>query len=174
LDWDGAVCRDASGHTPGLSDVFEARLFDGDMELRWLQRDPDGSGDAVVVAEAADRVSAWVDAGDLGMTTRADVSYVDAWDNPYLLWGRRGPEQPDVGGWATFTSARIGSLTVPVAVASGRGAAQLVSREYMALDSAGNAYVVDERLCRFEAAPEPSEGKSGSPGSAGTSGQGVR
>lgn len=118
---------DRTGSPLELDDVFEARLFIPDRELRWLRRG-DG-GDGTVVAELD------------------DGRWLDPIDQTYLVWGASAGDQAD--GWTTLSTARGASLTVPVATS---GRARLVAREYVRVDEHGNARVADQRLLRLEEA----------------------
>lgn len=136
-----------------LSGVFAARLFTPLAELRWVQVGG-GLGEAVVVGEQAAPLPGWV-------AKQADV--VDALDGRYALWGRRfDPHPSDVDGWCRALEGRLGWVDLPLrGRPPERGRTDhswpdeylsLIYREYVGLDTHGNAVVVDERLIAIEVA----------------------
>ncbi|MBL7487455.1 hypothetical protein I6A60_05920 [Frankia sp. AgB1.9] len=149
---DGA-CVTADGTAVDPDDVFEARAFTADVELRWVRRL--ASGEGVLLGE--------------DVTGGGEATGLAAHDGHYLLWGEHEPAA-DRAGWRALSSHRIGLLLVPadggVATAPGNRL-RLVVREYLAYDlplaepdpsgdaidvkGHGNAYVLDERLVRVEA-----------------------
>ncbi len=133
--------------TPSLEKTFEARLFDGTQEWRWL-REGD-SGVAAWVGEVDERTEppeGWQEVGDV----RPVVKHLD---HRLLLWGRalaRGTERDPT--WSRLGTPRIGPRDVPVALAEGRSAV-LVVREYLAVvDEYGNVGPWEERLLGIEEA----------------------
>jgi CRISPR-associated protein (TIGR03984 family) len=144
-----AELRDGVGRTPGggadLTGVFEARAFDGRRELRWLHVAA-GRGRAVVLGE---------DDADLpgGFERLAPIEAVELIEQRYLLWGEAVGGAPP--GWTTLSTARIGSLTVPVSASPGQRV-RLRAREYVVAEPQhGNAYVAEERLLGLEAHATP-------------------
>lgn len=138
-----AVAALAAGELAGpngvlsADDVFDARVFDGTAELRWLH-DADRRGTAVVIGEQPELV-------DLLPTRLADVPVISAIDTRYVVWGRPTPAAHP--GWATLTAARIGQLSLPLPGSAADHRAVLLAREYVAVcDHHGNAGVIDERL----------------------------
>ena len=125
-DWEGRV---------DLAPVFEARVFDGVRELRWLN-ESGGRGRAVLLAEDDAKLPA-----GFGETLPAMHAF-HTLDQQHLLWGEAEPS--DGSGWTTLYAPRIGSLTVPVETSD---RVRLIVREYVAVEAEhGNAYVADERL----------------------------
>ncbi|WP_131739030.1 type III-D CRISPR-associated protein Csx19 [Actinomadura roseirufa] len=119
--------------------VFEARVFDGRAELRWLV-DTAGRGAAVVLSEDPDVLPA-------AFTAREPLEAAGTVEGGYLLWGKAAGTSD---GWTTFTRERIGRLRVPGEFPAGAHAA-LTTREYIARDpDHGNAYIAEERLVSFE------------------------
>lgn len=127
-----------------LGDVFDARVFDGDVEFRWVKTDGD-LGSAVLLSEDPARLP-------LGFGEPAEsVDAYDHQDGRYLLWGwSLGPRQD---GWTTLTTARIGRLQVPAAIPA-RGRAHLSIREYAVRDDHGNVRIAEERLLCLTKRPE--------------------
>jgi CRISPR-associated protein (TIGR03984 family) len=132
------------GDTPvPLGDVFEARIFDGTSELRWLHTAA-GHGQAVLLTE-----------DDTALPEDFDeriepVSAADTSRGEYLLWGRVAACRD---GWATLATARIGTFDVPVPADIG-ARIRLVTREYVAHEAEhGNAHIAEERLLRLEPVP---------------------
>ncbi|MEU8037765.1 CRISPR-associated protein Csx19 [Streptosporangium sp. NPDC049078] len=143
-----------------LSCVYEARVFTPKVELRWVE-----AGYAVLLTEDRSLLPAF-----FGESV-APLSAVATPDAHYLLWGEVGAPASDGGrdsgrvsgkaevaaqGWVTLRSARIGTLTVPMAPFPVKNRVRLVAREYVVADEVhGNAYVAEERLMGFEPyAPE--------------------
>jgi CRISPR-associated protein (TIGR03984 family) len=136
----GGVVTDRSG-TADLGSVYEARIFDGDRELRWLNESA-GQGRAALLAEDGAALPAGFGAPLPAVPTLAVL------DQRYLLWGQ--VEGSSERGWTTLYSPRIGPLDVPHPAEPG-ARLRLVVREYIAAEERhGNAYVADERLIRLE------------------------
>jgi len=126
-----------------LEEVFDARVFSDDVELRWLNVD-DGHGRAVALTEDAAALPEQFE------ERHEPIRAVDVLRGEYLLWGRAAAHHDT--GWTTLTSARVGALDVPATVPAGERAV-LVTREYVARDPEhGNAYVAEERLLHLETA----------------------
>lgn len=120
--------------------LFEARLFDGQREWRWLR---DGAqGRAALVGEGIQPLADWelLEPGD-------SVSHKD---HRLLLWGTALAD--GAGGWSKLASPRTGPVPVPASIEARRGAV-LVLREYLAvLDVHGNVGLWEERLIGLEQA----------------------
>jgi CRISPR-associated protein (TIGR03984 family) len=145
-------CSGPDGEAIDLTSVFEARVFDGDRELRWWH-EANGSGRAVVLAETANAIPA--DGTPLG-----PLPILDTIPGEYLLWGRVTADAPP--GWTALTTARIGVIHVPLSPPPPIGArVRLAVREYVATEPEhGNAYVAEERLIRLEHAASPGQENS--------------
>ncbi|ARQ71933.1 type III-D CRISPR-associated protein Csx19 [Streptomyces marincola] len=131
-----------------LSAVYEARVFTAGAELRWLG-EANGPGRAVVLTEDPALLPEHFPETD-GLA----VDAIDTLDTHHLLWGEAASQD---GDWTTLSSARIGTLAVPVRTS---GRVRLTSRQYVAVEPEhGNAHVVEERLIRLEpyAIPTPQE-----------------
>ncbi|HEX8137549.1 MAG TPA: CRISPR-associated protein Csx19 [Pyrinomonadaceae bacterium] len=129
------------------SAVFEARVFNSNAELRWLNQE-DGAGAALVLCE--DQMQKFFD------ETKGDDKIYARIDPPqtYLLWGE-SVGTSDNKGWAKFAEARIGSFPVPIAGinADKKRRAQFTAVEYLGEYEDGNAAVCEERLTGIELVP---------------------
>ncbi len=146
----GGVLRDPAGAAVDTEGLFEVRLFDGTLELRWLHQDG-GAGPAVVLSE--DPAALPEGPGRAELQADATVDSVR-----YLLWGTAGAGESPLQGWSTLREERVGRLEVPIRVRPGRRAV-LVAREYVGSDdgtaspsglATHTAMVIEERLLRLE------------------------
>jgi CRISPR-associated protein (TIGR03984 family) len=137
-----------------LSEVYHARVFDEQRELRWWH-DGAGLGRAVVLAEDTAALANG-DGQPLDPVHAVDV--ID--DGGYLLWGHTtGGGAP---GWTALATTRIGTLHAPLAAKAetGGGRVRLAVREYVAVEPVhGNAYVAEERLLRLHHVTQVQEGQ---------------
>jgi len=135
-----ATLTDAQEQVIDLQFVFEARVFNEQCELRWLNR-TDGKGQAVIISDK--KLTSCLDQ-DL-----KDLEAIATLDQTYLLWGKKTDTQ--IGnGWTRLATARIGSLDVPIAQVSSQRV-QLKAVEYLAeVGDYGNVAVVEERLVKLE------------------------
>jgi CRISPR-associated protein (TIGR03984 family) len=127
------------------SHIFEARIFNKDSELRWLN-EVDGNGQAVLISEQ--NISDYLRDSVLDLTTD-----LDSISQTYLLWGEGVKTKVDLSlGWSRLASARIGALDVPVDQPIPHGKrVYLKTCEYLAeVDECGNVAVVEERLMALE------------------------
>lgn len=125
-------------------DWYEARMFNGVIESRWIRRGA-GSGEGVVISEGELELPDW---DDVSVEVAAKIGGVHA-----LVWGRTS--RPIAEGWWTLTSARIGTIHVPGQKPIGEGrSVRLTSIEYLGVGVDGNAVIVDERIVGFEPADE--------------------
>ena len=139
---DGTL-HDADTKEVSLTNIFEARIFNENCELRWLN-ELDGSGRAALVAES--EISA---AGFGKINTKA----CDALEQRYLLWGEKAKDN-NTEGWQRLAEARIGKLNIPLAqTIEKEQRVYLKTLEYLAVvDDYGNVAVTEERLVRLEVA----------------------
>lgn len=139
------VLLDAHGDPHDLTPVFEARIFNKHVELRWLKQQGD-TGRAVLLAEQPlDKYFA--KEGE----PLAPLQPVHVMPQSYLLWGKGAPLPATfTPAWSRLTEARIGPLDVPLAgITQVQERVQLAAREYFAVpaeDKFGNVAVVEERL----------------------------
>lgn len=152
----GRTPSDGTIETPedgglNLAEVFEARVFNTDGELRWL-RDPegDGTGQAVFVAEKNN-------APPDGWQNGKPLTCLTLVEDDYLLWGTTTGWNKKKN-WLQLATPRIGGLYVPVPSTVPPGEKkrlQLQHREYIGLAPGaagehGNMAVVEERLLGVE------------------------
>ena len=124
-----------------LEEVYEARVFSPEWELRWLN-DPTGNNAHRTVLLSAVAMP-------LGDEMPEPFAFVDTLPNQYLLWGQKTAERAD--GWTQLTTARIGRLDVPFAgELANRGRMVLKTIEYLQEDAFGNVAVAEERLVCLE------------------------
>ncbi|WP_019632759.1 type III-D CRISPR-associated protein Csx19 [Actinomadura atramentaria] len=143
--WEHHVVRVRGGRAFGvdgpvdLAAVYEGRVFNSVVEVRWL--DPgDGGRASVLTDDVASLPAGW---------DSADVETIDRVPGSYLVWGRAAGVRD---GWTALTAARIGTLHVPVEIPEG-GRALIRTCEYVGRETKhGNAHVIDERLIAIEAA----------------------
>jgi CRISPR-associated protein (TIGR03984 family) len=120
--------------------IFEARVFNEDCELRWLN-EFEGQGRSVLISEQ-----------ELPNLSDAEASpFLETIRQQYLLWGEKTENQP-VSGWQRLATARIGALDVPVSQPlTEKQRVYLNTVEYLAeVDKFGNVAVVEERLVKLE------------------------
>ena len=140
-----------------LSSFFEARIFNEETELRWLN-DKAGRGRAVLLSELP-----IPQVCQTQLTENVSLTNLNPLPQTYLLWGEGVKNQSKTGlatGWSRLTTARIGALNVPVEITdaletedeSKKPRVLLRVREYIAeCDDYGNVAVVEERLLKLEA-----------------------
>lgn len=123
-----------------LQSVFEARVFNEQCEMRWLNI-VDGEGKAVIISDQT-LVSC------LGEDL-PELSAIATLKQKYLIWGEKTNTQVD-SGWTRLATARIGALDVPITFSTSKRV-QLTAIEYLAEDEDyGNVAVVEERLIKLE------------------------
>lgn len=146
LNGNGVPC-DAVGAPIDLAPVYEARIFNREAELRWLNTGA-GIGRAVLLSESEQNVNGYRALVEL-------VAIKQPLHQSYLLWGI-GVERSPGEGWSRLTTARVGGIDVPIdisaslALAGPRESVRVLldAKEYLAeTDSYGNVVVQDERLC---------------------------
>ncbi|WP_017660589.1 type III-D CRISPR-associated protein Csx19 [Baaleninema simplex] len=142
---DDARVHDSYGREINLSkhqDIFEARVFNDNCELRWLNR-LNGEGDAVLLSEFEQSID-----GFLSHKSK----FRESIEQQYLLWGEPAKNSPKSPNWQRLASARIGKLDVPIDQSlEGKQRVYLSSLEYLAkVDKFGNFAVIEERLVSLE------------------------
>lgn len=126
-----------------LEDIFEARVFNQNCELRWLNCD-NGQGNAVLLSESEVKI---------GEFSLVESKSCEPLKQEYLLWGE-ATHTVTTQGWQRLAEARIGKLDIPLdGKLKEKQRVYLCSVEYVAEsdDNFGNFVVVDERLVQFEA-----------------------
>lgn len=142
------ILRDSAGERIDSAGTFEARVFAGDVELRWLNDPgPRSRHRAVLLAER-----------DLSEIIHEPAGWkieqhrcVETLPQTYLLWGQ-GTGRFLSAGWSELASARIGSLPIPLAHVDKQARVVLKCVEYLTQAEHGNVIVFDERLCGLEVA----------------------
>lgn len=146
-----------------LDDAFEARVFNEETELRWLNIEA-GLGRAVLLS-----ASPIPEACRKQLTEDVSRPALKLLPQTYLLWGEGVKDQDPVttglaAGWSRLTTARIGPMNVPIIVPdavetddeSRKPRVLLRVCEYLAeCDEYGNVAVVEERLLKLEVARWP-------------------
>jgi CRISPR-associated protein (TIGR03984 family) len=158
------ACHTYDADPDPLEGVFDARVFDGQRELRWLCT-AGREGQAVLLGEEPDVLP-----GGFG-DVLPDLHAEDTLSAYYLLWGRPQPQhRPGTGTWTVLHTPRIGTLPVPAPPPPPGCRLRLVAREYVCVDPRhGNAHVAEERLLRIEPT-EPTElAEPAEPGTGGKS-----
>jgi len=132
-----------------LGRVFEARVFNDTVELRWV-KDPAGTGTgrAAILneleanTERSPQSHAW-------RPLEFKYAIVGTLKQTYLLWGEGMAEQL-AAGWSTLATPRIGALPVPISGVGRNERVLLHTIEYLAEYEHGNVAVFDERLVKLE------------------------
>jgi CRISPR-associated protein (TIGR03984 family) len=128
--WEETDCK--------LDNIFEARFFNANSELRWLHKS-NKKGRAILLSE---KLLNFKDE-----SKPQTLTYVDSIHQTYLIWGKSTQERPE--NWSILSSARIGQLAVPLKSDSSREYVLLHSKEYIGIapqDKSGNVTVLQERL----------------------------
>lgn len=120
--FDGTNFVDENNNPIDISDVFEARVFNADKELRWIN-ETNGKGKSTIISDA----------------NFPDATVIE---QKYLFWGKRNGQSSN--GWTQFAEARIGAFYVPKVINTDY--AQFTAVEYLGEYEDGNVAVVDERL----------------------------
>jgi len=149
---------DSYDRPTALEDFFEARVFNEQAELRWLNVEA-GRGRAALIS-----ASPIPQPCQKQLTKDVSLTYLKTLPQTYLLWGEGIKDQAKTGlaaGWGRLTTARIGPLNVPIKVPnavetddeSKKPRVLLRVCEYLAeCDDYGNVAVVEERLLKLEVA----------------------
>ena len=151
---DGDTIRDSQDKEVNLKQIYEARIFNPSVELRWLKSlSTDGLGSAVYLFEKpAETKKNWEQ-----LPTLNDLSNHE---NHYLLWGEHWQTENLAENWSCLATSRIGKLLVPIANLE-KQRVVLKTREYFGLPrnadgkltlagEHGNKVVVEERWLSLE------------------------
>lgn len=139
----GTQVTDDLGNVIDMERVFEARIFNQDAELRWLN-ELNGTGQAVLLQDSDQPLYLAQKIEELNA-----VKVIDQF--PYILWGQVDHSE---GDWSHVSEARVGELKVPLGAQQTKGRIQLRVREYLIRnDEHGNVVVGEERLLGLEAVP---------------------
>ncbi len=163
---ESAQISDAHGKPFALEQVFEARLFHEQAELRWL-REPntDGLGRAVYLFDEANKAPDWQ-----GWQRAEPLNELSINANQYLLWGEQWQASDqaneiddfDQNNWSMLATARIGKWFVPVPGLKKNQRVRLKTQEYFGLPrdpdgkltlagQHGNQVVIEERWLSLKA-----------------------
>jgi len=124
-----------------LKSVFEARIFNEQAELRWLN-ELNGKGRSVLLSDGVIDI--------LTNVNSANLEVIDKRIQKYLLWGKGTGK--DIGeNWSRLATARIGKLNVPIPKVQSQQQVGLEVYEYFGItDCHGNVSVIEERLRKFK------------------------
>ncbi|MBF2056635.1 MAG: TIGR03984 family CRISPR-associated protein [Cyanobacterium sp. T60_A2020_053] len=122
--------------------IFEARIFNPNYELRWLNENS-GKGKAVLISE-----------NELDNYLSAESNSLDiikTINQKYLLWGEKAKTQLN-NNWQRLSAARIGSLDIPISTPLSQDKRVYLNfREYLqVMDNFGNVRVGEGRLINLE------------------------
>jgi CRISPR-associated protein (TIGR03984 family) len=132
---------DSDGSCIDLSAVFEARVFNQDYELRWLN-ESNGQGPAVLLSENS--------IPDYLETDLEPLHALSTHPQEYLIWGK-STDCSASADWSILSTARIGKLPVPIGGIAEEQRAYLQACEYLStVDKYNNVAVVEERLIGLE------------------------
>lgn len=132
----GDKITDETGKDLDLNRVFEARIFNQQSELRWLNRS-NGTGRAILLSQT--------DIHQYLTKDIPEIQAIDIIDSQYLLWGEGTGGNDDT--WSCISAARTGKLSVPIGKIARNDRVKLRFREYLGVcDEHGNVAVVEERL----------------------------
>ena len=126
--------------------IFEARIFNDDCELRWLNRNS-GRGDVALLSESPQSVDGFA---------AVESIECESLEQQYLLWGKYWDEKAKNKavneGWLRLAEARIGKLEVPLEGSLNETQrVYLKTSEYLAVvGQYSNFAVIEERLVRLE------------------------
>jgi CRISPR-associated protein (TIGR03984 family) len=135
----GTSVTDSGNADVNLERVFEARIFNADYELRWLNK-RGGNGLAVLLSERA--------IADYFDKAIDELEAIETQNQTYLLWGE-GLSANLQPGWSRLATSRLGKLDVPIGGVSQQGQrVKLKAKEYFQVlnDWYGNVIVAEERL----------------------------
>jgi CRISPR-associated protein (TIGR03984 family) len=148
--WDGKKISDAQDKPIDLEQVFEAHLFNSNLELRWLKGfNPDNLGNAVYLFENTQK-------NKLNWEQLPTLNDLSIHENQYLLWGEYWQADDLAANWSCIATSRIGKLLVPIANLQKNQRVVLKTREYFGLPDNvagehGNKVVLEERWLGLEA-----------------------
>lgn len=132
-----------------LVDVFEARVFTEDCELRWVNH-KGGQGPSVLLSPSEQTVEQF----SLLETRECEIL-----EQKYLLWGKKAKNQPSQEGWQRLSEARIGNLDIPYrGKLTDEQRVCLITHEYVAewvyqgqdREIKGNYTIIEERLIKLQ------------------------
>jgi CRISPR-associated protein (TIGR03984 family) len=135
----GQTVAKEQGEVADLTGVFEARIFNENAEMRWLQQSA-GLGKAVLLFELNDVTQTYV------QRDSELLQAIHSNSQEYVLWGK-GNARSAFNGWSYLSEARIGQMAVPISNIGTSERVALRVKEYLQeCDDQGNVAVVEERL----------------------------
>lgn len=139
---DGTL-NDVNEQPLNTEDIFEARVFHKNAELRWLNN-LNGKGRAVLISELNISISQYL------QSYIPELAALDTITQKYILWGE-GVKTSSPPGWGKLAKSRIGSIYVPITGLTANKRVYLTAVEYLKADEEyGNVSVVEERLIGLE------------------------
>lgn len=126
-----------------LNEVFEARIFNTNCEVRWLNCN-NGTGKAVLLTENH--------LEQLESFAHLDSINCERIEQQYLLWGEKAKSLPHNNNWQRLSEARIGNLDIPLDQEVKKNQrVYLKTYEYLSneFNQYGNFSVIEERLVEF-------------------------
>jgi CRISPR-associated protein (TIGR03984 family) len=137
INSDGSIANHANPQLD-LTDVYEARLFNKNAELRWWH-ESEGKGRCEILTDEL-------------LKQQAKGKHAGTHEQEYLLWGKSVGASSN--GWTKFAEARVGHFWVPVdGVTAEKQGARFTAKEYLREYQDGNVQVHDERLTGIELYP---------------------
>lgn len=139
---ENGTLRQSDGKAVDLTEVFEARVFNEDAELRWLNKQ-DGTGRAVLLC-AQEIPEPCLNK----LPEDASLKALHTLKQTYLLWGEGIGQTKKVSladGWSRLTTARIGWLDVPVQGVGKNERVYLKALEYLAEYDADGKLVQEDQ-----------------------------
>ena len=127
--------------------IFEARIFNSQYELRWLNLN-NGLGRSAIIFEKTELEQKMPQ----NWQNSPNLPYLESLPQQYLLWGQKTDAAANAG-WQKLSSARIGTLTIPLEKdIQPNQRVYLQTREYLGeIDcDNGNVAVIEERLIKLE------------------------
>lgn len=135
--------------------IFEARIFNEDYELRWLN-EYDGKGKAVLLLETSLSNDSGTEKNFSSSLEQKNQSseplkFIDTIPQQYLIWGERIHDK-SLDNWVTVSTARIGKLNIPLNQDLHKDQRiYLKTKEYLSeVDHFGNVSIIEERLINLE------------------------
>lgn len=151
LRFNGDKLEDAYGKAfEDLKKIFEARIFNQNHELRWLNRNS-SVGQAVLLSETE------FSTAKPESFKKEEINYQECIPQEYLLWGET-VSWDDVHsrhtdfqkGWQRLTEARIDKIDIPLDEhIAPKQRVYLETCEYIAKRNFGNMVVIEERLVKL-------------------------
>lgn len=137
----GQLANSSGNQIRSIQDIFEARIFNSNCELRWLNQ-ADGNGRSIFLSESP-----------LSLENFTEESKAcESFSQKYIIWGEQARTRPKANGWQRLAEARIGKIDIPFdQPLQENQRLYLKTVEYLAADEEfGNFAVIEERLVQLE------------------------